>query len=240
MNVPTDTETLDHLAPETLAKASSELNNLLQIISGTSTLLEDGSDGSESSEKYLSMLRTSIERAEKVAENLVHHAGGTNAQKLMHPDLAGFVRSKTGNPSGPNKRSIMLVDDEEMALTLVKRVLENAGFAVATASSGFQCLEFFRKQPLAYEMILLDLTMPFMDGEETFKRLREIRADIPVVLCTGFIQQERLGRLMSSGLTGFLRKPIAADEIVSFVRSTLASVKYSHGSFDPNSVPLAI
>jgi CheY-like chemotaxis protein len=239
MDAPIDLESLDRLSPETLAKASSELNNLLQIISGTSALIEDASDGSDGSEQYLSMLRNSIERAEKVAENLVHHAGGTDMKRMMHPDLAGFVRPKTTAAPVP-KRSIMLVDDEEMALTLVKRVLVEAGFSVTTAASGFQCLEYFRKQPLSYEMVLLDLTMPFMDGEETFKRLREIRSDIPVVLCTGFIQQERLSRLMSSGLTGFLRKPIAADEIVSFIRSTLASVKYSHGSFDPNSIPLAM
>jgi DNA-binding NarL/FixJ family response regulator len=71
--------------------------------------------------------------------------------------------------------------------------------------------------------------MPFLDGEETFTRLREIRPDIPVVLSTGFIQQERLDRLMTVGLSGFMRKPIAADEMVGFVRSMLASLRYSDG-----------
>jgi DNA-binding NarL/FixJ family response regulator len=82
--------------------------------------------------------------------------------------------------------------------------------------------------------------MPFMDGEETFNRLREIRHDMPIVMCTGFIQQDRLQRLMGSGLTGFLRKPLAPDEIVSHIRSTLASVKYSRDRVNPHSSMPAI
>ena len=79
--------------------------------------------------------------------------------------------------------------------------------------------------------------MPFMDGEETFHRLREIRADIPVVLCTGFIRREQLAHFMKDGIAGFLRKPLAPDEIVDHVRSVLASLKYAQtdGSKSANS-----
>jgi DNA-binding NarL/FixJ family response regulator len=68
-----------------------------------------------------------------------------------------------------------------------------------------------------------------MDGEETFQRLREIRPDIAVLLCTGFIRRDRLDRLMSAGIAGFLRKPLAPDEIVDHVRAVLARLKYSRG-----------
>ena len=54
-----------------------------------------------------------------------------------------------------------------------------------------------------------------------------IFSDVSVVLCAGFIEQEKLDRLMTAGLAGFLRKPLAPDEIVSHVRSTLQSLKYS-------------
>ena len=214
-------------------KAGRELNNLLQIISGTSSLLEAGQEDKEGSEKYLAMLRTSIERAEKVAAELVREAGGPAEKMLLHPDLAPFVKSKKTRHSETTKQSVLLVDDEQMALTLVKRVLTEAGFSVVTAQSGFECLDQFRTRPHSFDLVLLDLTMPFMDGEETFVRLREIRSNVPVLLCTGFIQQERLDKLMSAGLTGFVRKPIAPDEIVGLVRSTLANVKYSPGNMNP-------
>jgi CheY-like chemotaxis protein len=234
MSVPTDPESSTP-ANESLSKASSELNNLLQIISGTSSQLENTWEDKEGSEKYLAMLRSSIERAEKVAAELAEQVGGTNTKSAMHPDLSG-----DDSTHSVTKRSILLVDDEAMALTLVKRILGDAGFEVTTAQSGFECLDLVRQRPYGFHIVLLDLTMPFMGGEETFNRLRELRPDLPVVLCTGFIQQEKLNRLMSAGLAGFLRKPIAPDEIVSHVRATLASLKYARGSFDPNSVPAVV
>ncbi len=222
--------------PDSVSKATSELNNLLHIISTTSALMEGGSKD-EDTEKYLVTLRASIERAEKVAAELAVGAGGATEKTALRSDLAGL--GKVPARAGARKHSILLVDDEQMALTLVKRVLTSAGFEVTTAQSGFECLDAFRRRPHSFDLILLDLTMPFMDGEETFSRLQEIRADMPVIICTGFIQQERLDRLMTAGLAAFMRKPIAPNEIIAFVRSTLASVRYSTG---PNQqvVPIAI
>jgi CheY-like chemotaxis protein len=226
--------------PDSIARAASELNNLLQIISGTCSLIEDIRGGSAGSEKYLAMLRTSIGRAEKVAAGLVKQAGGPDKRMLMHPDLAAFAKTKSAPPSRATPQSILLVDDEEMALTLVRRILSEAGYNVVTAQSGFECLDLFRLNPRAYDLVLLDLTMPFMDGQETFRRLREIRSDLPVVLCVGFIEQEKLDRLIAAGLAGFLRKPLAPDEIVSHVRSTLQSVKYARAKADAGDVSAAV
>jgi CheY-like chemotaxis protein len=219
-----------------MCQSTSELNNLLQIISGTSSLIKTSGEDRESSEKYLAMLRASIERAEKVAADLTEQAGGTKQKVAMHPDLAGFVRPKTSTDSAKTKQSILVVDDEQMTLMLVKRILTEAGYDVVTAQSGFECLDLFRQRPFNFQLVLLDLMMPFMDGEETLQRLREIRADTPVVLCAGFVQQDRLDRLMSAGLAGFLRKPVAPDEIVSLVRSMLQSVKYSRGNVNSGGV----
>src|SRR5712691_8138251 len=220
----------DSVSKDKLSKATSELNNLLQIISGTSAEIENLWEGSDASEKYLAVLRASIERAEAVAGQLAEHAGCTEQKMLMHPELASFIKPKSVSRMPISKPSILVVDDEEVALTLIKSLLSGAGYRVLTAQSGFECLDLFRRQPQGYELILLDLTMPFMDGEETFHRLREIRPDVPILLCTGFIQQGRLERLMTAGLSGFLRKPFAPDEIAGQVKSILESVKYSRAN----------
>ena len=215
------------VSKESVSKATSELNNLLQIISGTSAQIGNLWEGSEGSEEYLNMLRSSIDRAEAVAAQLAEQAGGTDQKMVMHPELASFVKSKTITEMPRAKPTILVVDDESMALVLIKRLLSEAGYQVVTAQSGFEALDLFRRQPQAIQLVLLDLTMPFMDGEETFHRLREIRANIPVVLCTGFIRQDRLDRLMKDGIAGFLRKPLAPDEIVDHVRGVLDSLKYA-------------
>jgi len=209
--------------------ATSELNNLLEIISGTSTAIENIWDGNNGSEKYFEMLRTSVDRAAKVTAQLVEHAGGSDKKVLFHPELASFAKPTNAitppPPPAKKQRSLLVVDDEPMALVLAKRVLTEAGFEVVTAQSGFECLDLFRKRPRHFDLILLDLTMPFMDGEETFSRLRSLRPDVVVLLSTGFIAQERLDRMLSAGMAGFLRKPHRPDELVANIQAILESVK---------------
>jgi len=213
-------------ASEPISKATSELNNLLQIIAGTSSLIENIWEGNDASEKYLAMLRTSIDRAEKVTAELAKYAGGSDKKSFVHPEIAGFVKTKGAPKADAPRQTILAVDDEEMTVGLAKRLLCDAGFNVITAQSGFECLDIFRRRPHGCDLVLLDLTMPLMDGEETFARLREIRPDVPVVLCAGFIAHERLERMLLAGLSGFLRKPIAPDELVSYVRSILEGLRF--------------
>jgi CheY-like chemotaxis protein len=220
----------DTVPAEPSPAATSELNNLLEIISGTSAAIENIWDGNEGSENYFEMLRTSVDRAAKVTAQLVENAGGSDKKVLFHPEIAAFAGAKKAQPPTPAKaRRILVVDDEPMGLILIKRILSEAGFEVTTAQSGFACLDLFRKQPHHFDLVLLDLTMPFMDGEETFGRLRTIRPDVVVLLSTGFIAQERLDRMLAAGMAGFLRKPHSPKEMVAHLRSVLESVKMSRG-----------
>jgi CheY-like chemotaxis protein/sarcosine oxidase delta subunit len=218
----------DPSAANDTSAATSELNNLLEIISGTSAALENIWDGSEGAQRYFDMLRASVARAAKVTAQLVEHAGGSDKKILYHPELAAFARRRNAPPSSPaKKRSILVVDDEPMVLVLTKHILSDAGFEAVTAQSGFECLDLFRKRPNHFDLVLLDLSMPFMDGEETFNRLRNIRPDAVVLLCTGFVDQERLDRMLAAGMAGFLRKPHRSDELVASIRAILESVKLS-------------
>jgi CheY-like chemotaxis protein len=217
-------------SPDFVAKATSELNNLLQIISGTSSAIEAITKDTEGAAKYLDMLRSSIDRAEKIAAELSVEAGGPEKKFIFEAGITPLARIKKSTKSMPAKPTIMLVDDEAMALSLQEHTLGEAGFNVVAAKSGFECLDLLRRHPNRFAMILLDLSLPFMDGEETFRRLRNIRTDVPVVLCTGFIQEERLNRMMGAGLCGFLRKPISADELVALVHSILENVRYAQST----------
>jgi CheY-like chemotaxis protein len=124
-------------------------------------------------------------------------------------------------------RRILVVDDEPAARVLGKRVFSEAGFEVATVQSGFECLELFRQHPRYFDLILLDLSMPFMDGEETFTRLRAINPNVVVLLSTGFMAQERVERMLAAGMAGFLRKPHNPAELVAQVESALKKVNMS-------------
>ncbi|HEV2965573.1 MAG TPA: response regulator, partial [Chthoniobacterales bacterium] len=152
------------ISKEAVGKAASELNNLLQIISGTSAEIANMSEGNEGSDQYLDILRSSINRAEAVAAQLAEEAGAPDQKVVMHPDVASFMKPKTVTEMPRPKQCILVVDDEQMALILIKRLLSDAGYHVATAQSGFEALDLFRRQPHSFQLVLLDLTMPFMDG----------------------------------------------------------------------------
>ena len=148
----------------------------------------------------------------------------SHSAKAGDPETAGHA------PSSESRR-ILVVDDEPAARVLANRVFSEAGFEVTTVQSGFECLERFRKQPHGFDLILLDLSMPFMDGEETFQRLREIYPEVVVLLSTGFMAQERVDRMLAAGMAGFIRKPHRPDELLARVQLILEDIKVSRGGY---------
>ncbi len=86
--------------------------------------------------------------------------------------------------------TILVVDDEESVRAVAKRILQRGGFSVITASDGAQAIEIFKERGAEIDAVLLDLTMPKMDGEETLKTLREMRQHITVVISSGYNEQD--------------------------------------------------
>jgi PAS domain S-box-containing protein len=109
--------------------------------------------------------------------------------------------------------TVLVIDDEESVRMVSKKMLTTLGFDVITASNGEQGLNLYRAQAEGISAVLLDLTMPQMDGEETFRGLRQLRSDACVVLMSGFNEQEAGARFVGKGLAGFLQKPFTPDEL---------------------------
>jgi CheY-like chemotaxis protein len=215
-NPPTDPSSLNS------QEIASELNNLLQIISGTTEMIENIWEGRPGAARYFGMLRESVARAADVTTDLVERSGRLTGKIVLHPE---FARRKGEVPQEPApKQRIMLVDDEKMLLILTSEILKEAGYEVVTAQSGFECLDQFRIAGRSFDLVLLDLNMPLMDGEETFHRLRALQPDLRVMLCTGYVQQERLNHMLEAGLCGFVQKPLGPREYLESVRQVLATV----------------
>lgn len=109
--------------------------------------------------------------------------------------------------------ALLLVDDDPEVLALGKRILDRLGFTTSVARDGVEAVAEFQKAPHGFLAVVLDMMMPRMDGEETFYALREIRADIPVLFCSGYDQGGRLSRLTQEEHTGFLQKPYSKDAL---------------------------
>ena len=101
----------------------------------------------------------------------------------------------------------LVVDDEETVRVTTARMLEALGFTTQLADNGRTGVEAFRAAPAAFAIVVLDLTMPHMDGEEAFHKIIEIRPDARVLLMSGFNEQEAIARFAGKGLAGFIQKP---------------------------------
>lgn len=199
---------------------ASELNNLLQIISGTTEMIENIWEGRPGAARYFEMLRESVARAAEVTTELVERSGQLSGKIVLHPE---FNRRKNEALSAPApKQRIMIVDDEKMLLILTSEILKEAGYEVVTAESGFECLDQFRLGGRKFDLVLLDLNMPLMDGEETFHRLRALQPAQRIMLCTGYVQQDRLNHMLGAGLCGFVQKPLGPAKYLESVRAVLA------------------
>lgn len=102
---------------------------------------------------------------------------------------------------------VLVVDDEDMIRGVSVAMLEELGFETQAVASGAEALEFFRRESDSIGLVLLDQVMPGMDGVAVFKALRSIRPNIPVLLASGFSQQEVSERFRGLGLNGFIPKP---------------------------------
>jgi CheY-like chemotaxis protein len=138
------------------------------------------------------------------------------------PPLSGNI--KVFNPAG-TLELVMVVDDEEFISFLAQRLLTDEGYRVITARDGFQAVEIYRKLRDQISLVILDFTMPVMDGADVFAELQEINPQVPVVLSSGFAEQGRLQTMLARGLRGFIPKPYTHQKLLSQVRSILDTIK---------------
>jgi len=110
-------------------------------------------------------------------------------------------------------KSVLLIDDEKEVREIGSRLLEHFGIEVTIAKNGKDGLEIFRGNPDQFDLVLLDLTMPEMDGQTTFNRLLEIKEDVRVVLSSGYSEVETDKRFPEKKPIGFVQKPYGMEEL---------------------------
>ncbi|HET9369398.1 MAG TPA: sigma-54 dependent transcriptional regulator, partial [Vicinamibacterales bacterium] len=115
--------------------------------------------------------------------------------------------------------SILLVDDEAGVRGSLGAVLRDEGYAVDTADSGEACLEQVTRQP--YDVILLDIWLPGIDGLDTLERLRDRRVDSQVIMISGHANVESAVRATKAGAFDFIEKPLSLEKTVLAVRNAL-------------------
>lgn len=117
--------------------------------------------------------------------------------------------------------TVLLADDDKTVLSVGQRMLERMGFEVQTAADGRDAVAAFERDPASFTCVVLDLVMPQMSGQEAFRKVRSIRGDVPVVLCSGFAEQEALSGFAEEEMPGFLKKPYKLAELRETLRQAV-------------------
>jgi CheY-like chemotaxis protein len=122
-------------------------------------------------------------------------------------------------PSGTER--ILFIDDEQTLADLGKQMLESLGYDVAVRTSSIEALELFKNKPDGCDLVITDLTMPQMTGDELAQKLMAIRPDIPVILCTGFSARMDEKKARAMGIREFVYKPLLRRDMAEIIRKVL-------------------
>ena len=167
-----------------------------------------------------------IVRGHKGAIQVKSKRGKGSTFLIVLPCLAGVARGaapakgeapETWQGSG----TILVADDEEGVRNVARRMLERAGFTILTAADGQEAVEIFAENHNEIVAVLLDMTMPRKSGEDAFAEMHRTRPDVPVILVSGYSEEEATERFAGKGLAGFIQKPYESAALVKKFRRAL-------------------
>ncbi len=150
--------------------------------------------------------------------------GKGTAFRVLFPAMGGTA-PKSQKPSTERSEwrgtgTILVVEDEEGVREVAERMLQDIGFETVGAEDGRHALDLMDEAGDRISAVLLDLSMPRMGGAETFRRLREMKPDLPILMMSGYTEQVVAPQFTNSGpgITGFLQKPFLAEDLIAVLR----------------------
>jgi CheY-like chemotaxis protein/two-component sensor histidine kinase len=165
-----------------------------------------------------------IVRAHSGALRVLSEPGqGTTFRLLLRPSDAPVSErmAETSTPERLGASVVLVVDDENAVRLLTSRILKAAGFEVMEAADGKAAVEMYSRDPARVQLVLLDLMMPHLDGEEALREMRRVRADVRAILMSGFSEQELTQRFADAPPAGYLQKPFAREQLLALVARVL-------------------
>ena len=137
---------------------------------------------------------------------------------ISHRSRADLQIANSGSGGRP---TILVIDDEPLVRRTTKSMLEHYGYTVVVAESGKEGVDLFNVLTDRVSLVLLDMTMPIMNGEETLRHLKTSQPDVKVILSSGYNEVEAIQRFTGKGLAGFIQKPYSAAALAEKVKMAL-------------------
>jgi PAS domain S-box-containing protein len=139
---------------------------------------------------------------------------------IIQKQKADRARDEGPVPTGTER--ILFVDDEPALVNIGKLTLESLGYQVTTRTSGMEALELFKAKPRDFDLVITDMTMPNMAGDDLARELMQINPQIPIILCTGYSTRIDKQKAAEIGIRAFVSKPVLRKDIAESIRKALA------------------
>jgi CheY-like chemotaxis protein len=127
--------------------------------------------------------------------------------------------AETALPGGNEK--ILFIDDEPMLVDVCKLFLEELGYDVFAQTDPVKAIEIFRKDKDSFDLVITDKTMPHMTGFDLSREIKSIRADMAIILCSGFQEKQDFENISVLGIRRFITKPIVMRTLAETIRNVL-------------------
>jgi CheY-like chemotaxis protein len=163
-----------------------------------------------------------IMRAHNGAIRVYSEAGrGTTFKLLLPPSAAVASPARPADAEWNDRGAILVIDDEPTARQVAERTLRSVGFDILGAADGESGAEIFERNLDRIRVVLLDLTMPGLSGGDTYSRIRKIAPAVPVILMSGYTEEEATASFAGKGIAGFIQKPYMPATLRDGVRQAL-------------------
>ena len=166
-----------------------------------------------------------IVRGHKGALKVYSTVGKGTTFKVLFP--ATDQAAPETRPAAPEhqfigKGTVLVVDDDAIIRKVAKSILERFGYRVLLAENGREALEIFEQTRGEVALVVLDLTMPVMNGEEALRQMKLMQPDVPILLSSGYNEMEAIQRFAGKGLAGFIQKPYSSTVMASKLKEVFS------------------
>ncbi len=145
--------------------------------------------------------------------------GSGSVFTVFFPVSEKFEITGTGRDRNNNhiNDTVMVIDDEQTVLAVAEAMLKKLDFKVLTENDSRKTLDLFKNNKEKISLVILDMTMPYMDGSEIFKQLKKIKPDVKVILTSGYNEQAAINHFTEKDLAGFIQKPYTLEELKKII-----------------------
>jgi len=143
---------------------------------------------------------------------------------VSHDQVGNNSNNKSPEKNQTGKERILFIDDETAITEMAPTVLEKLGYTVTGRTNPLDALALFQESSDHFDLIISDMTMPQMSGVKLTDKVREIRPDIPIIICTGHSSLMNEEKAKEIGISAYAMKPITITEISSLIRKVLENI----------------